>query len=173
MPLLMMWWWLWGAFSIPEHIIVPLLFCILVGWTYVDVDDAANKCLYLKYMMWFFLTCKACKKRSWLSLFYDFLLCHCEWGIHIGQTWKYLRAVAILQIFPTHVAAGVAWHQISSSQLYHLRVCSHNCALMYHRTHVSIHLQVCSCGWLGSFGLQVQGSRMQNLSLHIYELGKW
>ena len=76
--------------------------------------------------MWFFLTWKACKKRSWLSLFYDFLLCHCEWGIHIGQTWKYLRAVAILQIFPAHVAAGIAWHQISSSQLYHLRICSHD-----------------------------------------------
>jgi len=45
MPLLMMWWWLWGDFSIPEHIIVPLLFYILVGWTYVDADDAANKCL--------------------------------------------------------------------------------------------------------------------------------
>ena len=75
--------------------------------------------------MWFFLTCKACKKRSWLSLFYDFLLCHCEWGIHICQTWKYLHAIDILQFFPAHVSANVAWHQISS-QLYHLRICGHD-----------------------------------------------
>jgi len=125
MPLLMMWWWLWGAFNIPEHIFVPLLFCIVFGWTYVNADDAANKYLYLKYTMWFLLTWTACKKRSWLSLFYDFLLCHCEWGIHICQTWKYLHAIAILQLFPEHVSANVAWHQISSSQLYRLRICSH------------------------------------------------
>ena len=54
MPLLMMWWWLWGAFNIPEHVFVPLLFCVFVGWTYVNADDAANKYLYLKYTMWFF-----------------------------------------------------------------------------------------------------------------------
>ena len=97
MPLLMMWWWLWGAFNIPEHIFVPLLFCIFFGWPYVNANDAANKYLYLKYTMWFLL---AYEKRSWLSLFYDFLLCHCEWGIHICQTWKYIHAIAILQFFP-------------------------------------------------------------------------
>ena len=100
MPLLMMWWWLWGAFNIPGHIFVPLLFCIFFGWPYVNASDAANKYLYLKYTMWFLQTWTACDKRLWLSLFYDFLLCHCEWGIHICQTWKYLHAIAILQFSP-------------------------------------------------------------------------
>ena len=54
-----------------------------------------------------------------------FFLCHCEWSIHICQTWKYLHAIAILQLFPEHVSANVAWHQISSSQLYRLRICNH------------------------------------------------
>ena len=53
-------------------------------------------------------------------LFYVFFLCHCE-----CQAWKYLHAIAVFQLFPEHVSSNVAWHQISSSQLYRLRICSH------------------------------------------------
>jgi len=31
----------------------------------------------------------------------------------------------------------------------------------------------CCCHWLGFFGLQVQGSWMQKVSLHVQELGMW
>ena len=56
----------------PEH--MPLLFCILCRPYVKANDDAANKYLYLKYTMWFLLTWTACKRRSWLSLFYVFSL---------------------------------------------------------------------------------------------------
>ena len=178
MPLLMMWWCLWGSFNKPEHIFVPLLLCIFFHWPYVNANDATNIYLYLKYMMWFLLTWMACEMRTWLSLFYDFLLCHCEWGIHICQTWQYLHAIAILQFPPAHVSGNFAWHKISSSQLYHVRICNHDyhclCFMIFLFWFQVSHFQMFSWILLSTLRLQLgctQGGHVSAKKFWLFDSG--
>ena len=75
-----------------------------------------------------------------------FFVCHCEWGIPICKTWQYLHAIAILHFFPHTCQWQCCLTQISSSQLYHVRICRHN----YH----------CLCFMIFLFWFQVSHFQM-------------